>query len=567
MSKDGYRIYYGTQLRAEGEGKERKITGVAISFNTPSEVLMETSRYRVREIIAPEAVTRSVLDSGTILMTIEHNNERLLARSVNGEGSLQYEIKPDGVHFSFPVPNTADGDTAWEHVRLGNYTGCSFAFEINEPRRSVDRTVQKNVADGIDEIILTVRHIDKIKDFTLTSLPAYKSTQVETQLRSLIDSMEDPEEGNNNNPAEEVRSSGTTDETVTNINNTEIMEEENVTTVNQGEQAVENSRETTYRSLQRRSNIDTVIDPQAVPRRLRECFRDLQNAGVRATIYLRAEGGTTTPTSTVNTTTDLANSGLVPLTTGDILDPVREELIYDKIGIRMPIGCRGSYEWPVVEALKATVAGEAVNVAGQKVNLSKVPVVTQRLAVVVEATRESLFNSDGKLESIIRNQMPLAIADLINSILISPVMVTADCNITGPFVGKTATNVAATFKALNKEKAKLLAKGFKSRRMVWVMTEAMKAELEATPKDTGSGIMVCENDKVAGLPVFCNEAIGEGNIGLGDFTYQVAGQFGDVYLVYDPYSEADANVVRFVLNVDFGTATLMKDAFGLYKVQ
>lgn len=121
-----------------------------------------------------------------------------------------------------------------------------------------------------------------------------------------------------------------------------------------------------------------------------------------------------------------------------------------------------------------------------------------------------------------------------------------------------------TFKGLNAAKASLLAKGLRSDRMVWIMTEATKAELEATPKDNGSGIMCIEDGRLCGIPVFCSETIGAGKIGLGDFTYQVCAQFGDFYLTVDPYTGADANKVKFVLNADFGTATLRPEAFALY---
>lgn len=308
---------------------------------------------------------------------------------------------------------------------------------------------------------------------------------------------------------------------------------------------------------------------------VKDMLRAIVNGvGTAVELRIREEGSNptnptqgTTVTETINhmMSTDLPDGALMPLKVGDIVKPLRENLIYDKIGIQLPTGCRGNYEWPVVEAIKATIAGEGVKVGPTKIDLDKVATVTQRIAVVVEATRESLFNSDGKLEGIIREQMPLAIAETVNQILTSTTKVNDKCAITGPFVGLTATAVDFTFKGLNLVKAGLLAKNVRSDRMCWVMTESTKAELEATPKDTGSGIMLVENDRLCGLPIFCSSHIGEGNIGLGDFTYQVCGQFGDFYMVVDPYTGADSNMVRFVLNTNFGTAKLRPEAFTLVK--
>lgn len=318
--------------------------------------------------------------------------------------------------------------------------------------------------------------------------------------------------------------------------------------------------------LQSRALAVPELQEQNKPITAKEFLRALVNTG-RPNIELRvrAEGSeATTPAVTTMLSSDLAGKAMMPLTIGDIIKPLHEELIYNKIGVRMPTGCRGTYEWPVHEAITATIAGENVSVGAKKINLDKVAVVTQRIAVVVEATRESLFQSDGKLEAIIREQLPTAIANTVNDVVISPTKVTTDCAITGPFVGKTATAIDFTFKGLNAAKAALLAKGLRSDRMVWIMTEATKAELEATPKDTGSGIMCIEDGRLCGIPVFCSETIGAGKIGLGDFTYQVCAQFGDFYLTVDPYTGADANKVKFVLNADFGTATLRPEAFALY---
>lgn len=362
----------------------------------------------------------------------------------------------------------------------------------------------------------------------------------------------------------------------------EAMREKRKLTKEEEAEVNELDREKQMLELRTRS----VLGPEEPKKRLtkeqqsRKAFRELLSSG-RGIIRFRAEGeglapetgdgtegsGSTSTGFNPMMTSDLADSSLIPITVNEILYPLQEELIYNKIGIRMPTGCRGQYDWPVVEAVEAEIAGEGVELEEQKIDLDKVSTITQRIGVSVSATRESLFNSDGKLESIIKTLLPMAIADKMNLILVSPTKVTDSCAITGPFVGNTAVEVAPTFKAFNIEKAKLLAKGVRSNRMCWVMTEALKAELEATPKDAGSGIMCIEDDKFCGLPVFCHNAIGTDMIGLGDFSWQVAGQFGDVYFIVDPITKAKSNSVLFTLNVNYGTSTLRKEAFGLYKIK
>ena len=94
----------------EGEAPSRTITGYAILFNTQSAPLWSDDEEEAREVIAPEAVTRELLDGCDIKMTMFHDRQLILARSKNGTGTLTYSVDERGVAFSFDAPNTADGD-------------------------------------------------------------------------------------------------------------------------------------------------------------------------------------------------------------------------------------------------------------------------------------------------------------------------------------------------------------------------------------------------------------------------------------------------------------------------
>lgn len=164
----------------KGEGKEKKacrtIEGTAIVFGQESEPLYDDDTLQIREVIAPEAVTRELLDSSTILMTLYHDNGRLLARSRKGEGTLSYDVDESGVHFSFDAPDTEDGRVALEAIRRGDITGCSFAFTVDYgDEEAVERTSEKR--NGKEFVLYTVRRMLGIHDFTLTPIPAYPQTE------------------------------------------------------------------------------------------------------------------------------------------------------------------------------------------------------------------------------------------------------------------------------------------------------------------------------------------------------------------------------------------------------
>lgn len=267
---------------------------------------------------------------------------------------------------------------------------------------------------------------------------------------------------------------------------------------------------------------------------------------------------------------DVTAGGIIPVKIQDILDPLVEGLILDKVGLPMPTGLAGDYVWPTYETVEATIQGEGVALTDTKIKMSKLTATPQRIGIAIPVTRQSINQTEGVLEMIVKKLMPLAVSKLLNKILFSTTKVTNATSLIGPFVGLASKTVAfsaePTFKDFNNLKAKVLATGIDGDNLCWVMTKAQKAIAEATPKDAGSGIMVCENDHIAGLPVFTTNYIGEGYIGLGDWRYQPMGLFGDISFVIDPYSQARKDAVDFVLNVNYGTTTLRTEAFALAKV-
>lgn len=267
---------------------------------------------------------------------------------------------------------------------------------------------------------------------------------------------------------------------------------------------------------------------------------------------------------------DATEGGIVPVKIQDILDPLVEGLILDKVGLPMPTGLAGDYIWPTYETVEATIVGEGVALTDTEITMSKLTASPQRVGIAIPVTRQAINQTEGVLEMIVKKLMPLAVSKLLNKIMFSTTKVTGATTLVGPFVAcvgkETEFSAEPTFKDFNGLKSKVLATGVDGDNLCWVMTKAQKAIAEATPKDAGSGIMVCEKDHIAGLPVFTTNYIGEGNIGLGDWRYQPMGLFGDISFIIDPYSQARKDAVDFVLNVNYGTTTLRPEAFALAKV-
>lgn len=320
---------------------------------------------------------------------------------------------------------------------------------------------------------------------------------------------------------------------------------------------------------------------------------------------------------------DAANGGIVPLNVQEILKPLTEGFILDKVGLPMPTGLSGDYVWPMYEMVEAQIAGEGVALSDTKIQFTKMTATPERVGIAIPVSNQSLNQSDGVLEMIIREIMPQAIRILLNKILFSTKKVNNATNLVGPFVGKVAGAVALsatpTFKELNASmKAKLLETGIDGDHTCWIMTKSMAATLEGTPiNEKGVYVPMLQNGMLCGLPVYTTNDIRDvektykkwsgsawtdytltesdtvkgqvskaselpptGNtsgdiyaivtiteyIGIGDWRYQPMGLFGGLRFIVDPYSQARKDSVDFVLNCDYGTKTLRNDAFILGKV-
>ena len=294
---------------------------------------------------------------------------------------------------------------------------------------------------------------------------------------------------------------------------------------------------------------------------------------------------------------DVNAGGIIPLNIQDILKPLQEGFILDKVGLPMPTGLAGDFVWPMYEMVEAQIAGEGVALGDTKIPFSKMTAAPERLGIAIPVTNQSLNQSAGVLEMIVREIMPLSIRLLLNKILFSTEKVNNATNLIGPFaaIAINAAKSAAqrdkkipaivqlahvpTFEQLNAQmKAKVLETGIAGDHLCWIMTKSMEAILEGTPinKD-GIFVPMIQNGILCGLPVYTTNAIRKTTtsgdtttvtefIGLGDWRYQPMGLFGTIRFIVDPYSQARKDSVDFVLNTDYGTKTIRNEAFLLGQV-
>ena len=160
-------------LETQYQSKDNIVEGIAIKFNSISNILYDKANKRYfREVIDSNAITQDLIDRSYIKFLFNHDTEKLLARRKNGEGSLNVELREDGVYFSFECPNTTIGNDLKEQIRRGDISTCSFAC--------VDGEVTWDLSNR-EYPLRTVKSIRALYDLSAVYDAAYDSTEISTR--------------------------------------------------------------------------------------------------------------------------------------------------------------------------------------------------------------------------------------------------------------------------------------------------------------------------------------------------------------------------------------------------
>lgn len=275
-------------------------------------------------------------------------------------------------------------------------------------------------------------------------------------------------------------------------------------------------------------------------------------------------------------TAAIVGGGMIPLTIKDVLPPLEMGLIFDKVGIPVQTGVTGDIQWPVLGSVEAEIKGETEALTDQDIDLSKINAKHVRLGISIKISNQAINDSYTDLVSLVQSQIRAGLNRTLNRVIFSHQNFTSDLH--GPFARAKASGTFAgatpTYKELLEMKGKIASTGVEMIGFCYIMSEAMKAALEATPVDAGSGRMIIENGAIAGYPVFCTEYINYGSnkekadveyVAAGCFGYLPTNQHGEVRMIFDPYTQAKNDVIVITMNADWSITTLRKEAFALYK--
>lgn len=113
------------------EDDARTIKGV-IPYNSDS-----VDMDGITERITPTAFNKTLADKAEVKCLAGHDITKILGSS--GAGTLRMKSKEDGLHFEVDLPNTTDGNDAYELIRRGDCRTLSFGFiPVKEREAEID---------------------------------------------------------------------------------------------------------------------------------------------------------------------------------------------------------------------------------------------------------------------------------------------------------------------------------------------------------------------------------------------------------------------------------------------
>ncbi len=148
---------------------DKKLVGYVVKWNSRSEVLWD----EFIEQFAPNAFKDSLSNGTDVRGLYEHDHTALLGRT--SSGSLVLSEDNIGLRFELTPPDTQLGRDVLTLVERGDIAGMSFGFR--SLKEQWDTTQQPYIRTVIAA---------ELREITVTSLPAYRDSDVQIAKRSLL---------------------------------------------------------------------------------------------------------------------------------------------------------------------------------------------------------------------------------------------------------------------------------------------------------------------------------------------------------------------------------------------
>jgi HK97 family phage prohead protease len=161
----------------------RHVEGYAVVFESQSEDL------GFFETIDRGAITQELVDNSDVFALLNHDDEKVLARSKNGVGSLKLTVDDRGLKYEFDAAETQLGNDLLEYLKRGEITTSSFAFALDYNDPEAETWERKNGAN-----YRTIHKIAYLHDVSPVWNAAYSATSVSQRSLDKCKELEEKEE-------------------------------------------------------------------------------------------------------------------------------------------------------------------------------------------------------------------------------------------------------------------------------------------------------------------------------------------------------------------------------------
>ena len=547
------------------DNDSRILSGYAAVFNSESKDLGGFT-----EMISPTAF-EGVIERSDVFAVLDHDRNKVLARSKMGKGSLELNIDEKGLQFRFESPNTTLGNDVLSMVKRGDLTDASFCFTVE------DESWQKR-EDG--SYLRTINKIGDLFDVAICYNGAYPESYTEVALRSLdkfkeeLRAAECVEEEDSDDVDE------TNDETTekTNDETTEVdvdetpdkTENEQETDINKDgseeEEPEDKDKEKDKQKNRHMENFSIVKSIRSVVdnRPMDEVNQNVLNAGrkemrdagisfggqIQLPLEYREEPTPSpTPSVTVNQAgVDTYGKELIQTDKFSLMEPLTNKLVFTELGATY-LNVTNNVSVPKMSALNAGWVGEIEDAAKTNTTFETVDYSPKRISAYIDISKTLLYQDGTGVENMIRNQIVEALAQVLESTVLGT---EAETNKKPAGIFNAAASKDLTFAGLvSMEKA--LEEANVNGEFKYLVNPAIKATLRQTAvggTKSDFRMLLDSDNEINGIPVVCtNNAKG---IAVADWSNLWITTFGGVDIVVDTVSQAVKNCIRIVvsMNVD-----------------
>lgn len=565
----------------------RTVEGYAVVFNSQSEDL------GFFETINPAAITEEVLMRSDVFCLFNHDQDKVLARSKYGTGSLQLQLDEQGLKYTFQAPNTDIGNSLLEYLKRGDIDSSSFAFTVSTDEGS---EVWTTGTDGRQ--YREILKIDELHDVSPVWNPAYSSTSVSqrtldklNQLREMQDEKEKEVQDETVEKTDEVQEDKEvpTQEEVEKKNTDTEDEKEQEETVEKSDEEVvdedkdkdndvegedkEDKEETRSARTNKHININTMKEQRfSLLKAIRNVAENRQLDNVTAAVCnegmkeMRAAGLNTVgqiyiPTMETRAAVSVASEGVDVVATDlyDIIEPLRAKNVLVQAGAKFYTGLTNNAQIPVMTGSNVNWAGETAAATDGNVLFNNVTLTPKRLTAYVDISKMLLAQDSIGVENAIRQDLINAINSKLESTILGKGAKSATTP-AGIFNGKTPTKVT-DFEGLVGLEAKVEEANVLGG-ISYIASPSARASFRNMMKGSrGTAQLAYVDGALDGTPVFSTSNVESKTFVVGDFSNLAIGSWGGLDIVVDNYTQAVNGMIRLVVNAYFDAALIRPEAF------